>query len=139
MTGDERDALRPGSDRWRGPAGFAVLLVVASVLPIPSSGTGGSGGGEIPLGVGFTDPFHLVGYAVLAALMTRVTGRTRRGLFLAVVAAVAFGFGIELLQASIPWRTFAWRDVGVNAVGAVGGAVVSGLEYGSSLPGDSRE
>ena len=126
MREDERDALRAGSSRWRGPAGFAVLLLIASTLPVPS-GVFGGGGGEgsvVPLSIGLTDPFHVVGYAILVALVTRVTGRTPLGLLLAVVAAVGFGFGIELVQAPVPWRTFAWRDVGVNALGAVIGAVV---------------
>jgi len=68
-------------------------------------------------------PLHLVGYAILAVLASRVIGRGRRGLFLAVGAAVAFGFGIELLQAPIPWRSFAWSDAAVNAIGAVVGLV----------------
>jgi len=83
----------------------------------------------MPVAVGLTDPFHFVGYAVLAALATRLTGRTPYGLLVAVAAAVAFGFGIELVQARIPWRTFAWRDVGVNAAGAlVGAAAVAAHE-----------
>ena len=97
-------------------------------MPIPSGvfGGGGGEGGVVPLSIGLTDPFHVVGYAVLAVLATRLTGRTSRGLLLAVAGAVAFGFGIELLQAQIPWRTFAWRDVAVNAVGAsIGAAAVA--------------
>lgn len=136
MSRTERDAARPGVSRWLGPATFAVLLTVASVVPVPSSGAGGvldgagagSGGtGVIPVDVGLTEPFHVIGYAVLAALVTRATGRTRRGLLIAVVAATAFGFGIELVQAPIPWRTFAWWDVTLNAVGAVTGAVAVAL------------
>ena len=125
MTDRERTARQSESNRWREPTGGAVLLVIASILPIPSGGIGGGGGGEgsvVSLSIGLTDPFHFVGYAVLAALATQLTGRALSGLFLAVVGAVVFGFGIELLQTQIPWRTFAWRDVGVNAVGAVVGA-----------------
>jgi len=92
-------------------------------------GTSDTGGGT---GVEIVDvpprrrahrPLHLVGYAILAVLASRVIGRGRRGLFLAVGAAVAFGFGIELLQAPIPWRSFAWSDAAVNAIGAVVGLV----------------
>jgi len=103
VTEGERDPERSGPGRWRGLAGFAVLLTVASILPVSSivSATGGAGGGEhwpISVPLGHTDPFHLVGYAALAGLVARVTGETRRGLLLAVAATVAFGFAIELVQ-----------------------------------------
>jgi len=129
VTNGEREAPRPKSDQRRAPAGFAIVILIASVLPIPSGvfgdGAGGVGGSAtVPIAVGLTAPFHFVGYAILAALATRVTGRTPCGLLLAVVAAVAFGFGIEVVQAPIPWRTFAWQDVGINAAGAVVGAAI---------------
>ncbi|PHQ44826.1 hypothetical protein DJ68_16355, partial [Halorubrum sp. C3] len=76
-------------------------------------------------GIGLTDPFHLVGYAVLAALLVPVTREFRFGPLLAVAVAVAFGFGIELVQAPIPWRSFAWGDAAVNAGGAVIGAGIA--------------
>ena len=129
MTGDDADATRPRPNRWRNIAGFAALLAVASVVPISGGafdvGSLGTGGRSvIPIAFGLTDPFHVVGYAILAALVSRVTGRTYRGLLAAVVAATGFGFVIELVQAPIPWRTFAWRDVAINAVGAGLGAVI---------------
>ncbi|WP_049912266.1 VanZ family protein [Halorubrum kocurii] len=131
----DRGDRRGRGDRWAGTATFALALLVASLVPVswvaPGGGAGGGGsaGGAgdavrdaLPVEVVFTDPFHLVGYALLAALASRALGGGRRGLLLAVAAAVAFGFGIELVQAPIPWRSFAWRDAAVNAVGAVGGA-----------------
>ena len=42
-------------------------------------------------------------------------------------AATAFGFGIELVQAPIPWRSFAWTDAALNAAGAVVGAVTGAV------------
>lgn len=133
------------SDRWTGAAAFALAILVASLIPVSwvvpggagggndaggAGGTGDTGGGTgaeiidaLPFDVGLTDPFHLVGYAVLAVLASRATGRGRRGLLLAAGAAVAFGFGIELVQAPIPWRSFAWSDAAVNAMGAVVGLV----------------
>lgn len=136
MTDAEHDPGGAKPDRWRTLTSFAVLLVIASVVPIPSGvfAGGGSDGGAVPLSIGLTDPFHVVGYAVLAALATRLTGRTPRGLLLTVVGAVALGFGVELLQAQISWRTFAWRDVAVNAVGASIGAAAA---YGRRRGGDS--
>nr|WP_144921434.1 hypothetical protein [Halorubrum salsamenti] len=120
-----------------GTAAFALAVLVASVIPVswvaPGGGAeGASGGGGVgaaglvdalPLDVGLTDPFHLVGYAILTVLASRAIGRGRRGLLLAAGAAVAFGFGIELVQAPIPWRSFAWRDAAVNAAGAAIGLV----------------
>ncbi|WP_241991792.1 hypothetical protein [Halorubrum sp. SS7] len=105
-------------------------MLVASVVPVPgSSGGGGSALGGVldvlPAGVGLTDPFHLVGYAVLAALLVPVTRGNRLGPLLAAGGAVAFGLGIELVQAPIPWRSFAWRDAAVNAVGAAVGAAIA--------------
>ncbi|GAB6880548.1 hypothetical protein JCM17823_28220 [Halorubrum gandharaense] len=110
-------------------------MLVVSLVPIPGSGgSGGVGGGaggpvvgHLPSWVGLTDPFHLVGYAVLGALITLAAGTDRRGLVVAVTLATGFGFGVELAQATIPWRTFAWSDVAVNAVGAVAGASVASL------------
>ena len=118
-----------GRERARA-LGVALAVFVASVVPVPGSsgGSGGALGGVLdahPAGVGLTDPFHFVGYAVLAALLVPTTRRRRLGPLLAAAAAVAFGFGIELVQAPIPWRSFAWGDAAVNAVGAVIGAAAA--------------
>ncbi|MFO8115090.1 MAG: VanZ family protein [Halorubrum sp.] len=147
MTGSDRDR-RAGTDgpdaaaerRRTVAAAFAVVVLVASVLPIPAAPSGGCGGGTVggvgravvdafPAAIGVTGPFHFLGYAVLAALLVRAIGRERRvvAVAMAVTAATAVGFGIELVQAPIPWRSFAWSDAAVNAVGAVLGASVSAL------------
>lgn len=139
------------ADEWGGAwrpflAGTAVVLV-ASVLPVPDAlvGSGGGGGGApaVPFAVlGPTAAFHLIGYAGLAALATRATGFGRGdgredGLLetdsvaagaRAASASVTVGFCAELLQAPLAWRSFAWVDAGVNAVGAViGVAAVAAL------------
>jgi VanZ family protein len=106
---------------------FGLVVVIASVVPVPGS-AGGTAGTAFPFGIGLTDPFHLVGYAILAALVARAKEQRQRGrvaaLLVAIAVAVAVGFGIELVQATIPWRSFAWRDAAINAAGAViGGAV----------------
>ncbi|ELZ35533.1 hypothetical protein [Halorubrum tebenquichense] len=137
------------ADRWGGAwrpflAGTAVVLV-ASVLPVPDAlvGPGGGvGGGGAPVGplaaLGPTAAFHLIGYAALAALATRATGFGRGdaredglpetgavgGAARAASASTAVGFCVELLQAPLAWRSFAWVDAGVNAVGAVVGVMV---------------
>ncbi|WP_280587584.1 hypothetical protein [Halorubrum sp. Boch-26] len=149
MTGSDRrtDADRPETVSERAaerprvvPAAFAVVVFGGSVVPVPTASSGRHAGGvlsevvnALPAGVGFTVPFHVIGYAVLAALLVRAAtptaGRSRRrraGTALtAATAATAFGFGIELVQAPIPWRSFAWGDAAVNAAGAVVGAAVA--------------
>lgn len=117
--------------RWQiGTVAFALVVFLSSIVPVPSGASaGGSGNGVCPLcsalGVGLTGPLHFVGYAVLVALLARAMERRRRGLLVALVVAVAFGFGIELVQSTIPWRSFAWKDVAVNAAGAIVGIGVS--------------
>jgi len=114
---------------WIPAVAFAGVVFVASVVPIPGVGerppSGGDGNGTAALleSIGLTDPFHLIGYAILAVLVSQATGRHVRGLLVAAAVAVGFGFGIELVQAPIPWRGFAWRDVLLNAVGAGLGVV----------------
>lgn len=142
-----RDGPRaPG--RWVATGPWTPFLVatavvlVASVVPVPDAvvagggavdgAAAGSGGGPLAV-LGPTGVFHLVGYAGLAALSARATGRDGRGLLLAAAIAVAVGFGVELVQTAIPWRTFAWRDSLVNAIGAAAGVVAVAAR--SRLPG----
>ena len=124
-------------------------MFVGSVVPVPAS-SGGSGGGAfggalggvldaLPAGIGLTDPFHLVGYAVLAALLVPAARGRRYGPLLAAAGAVAFGFGIELVQAPIPWRSFAWGDAAVNAGGAVIGASVAVVRGRGPASASDRE
>lgn len=133
----DADADRSPGD-WSGPrtpggswtpflAGAAVVLV-ASLLPVPDAlvGSGGAPGGGAPVRLlsilGPTAVFHLIGYAGLAALATRATDRGG----VAAGASVAVGFFAELLQSQVAWRSFAWSDAAVNAVGAVIGVAAVG-------------
>lgn len=133
-NGDRIPSVAGVDGRWMPVALFAAVVFVASVLPVPSvpavaeavgvvtpGGSTAGSGERIPFGLALTDPFHAVGYAVLAAVAARATGRGGRSLVLAAAAAVAVGFGIELVQSTIPWRTFAWGDAAVNALGAGAG------------------
>ena len=159
---------------WTCVAAAAASVLVASLAPVPDLAAGGVGVpgevtaiGSLPPWVSLTTPFHVAGYAVIGALVTRAAcassvdqrqhweyrnddemGREATGpvddatepadgtaerttaeatsITVAVVAGVFFaaavGFGVELAQTTIPWRSFAWIDVGVNVVGAVTGA-----------------
>ncbi|WP_241996784.1 hypothetical protein [Halorubrum sp. SD626R] len=153
MTDSDRDRRRDRGARDRSPGARATrsrslatavgaLVFVGSVVPVPAAGASGSADGAVgvidgavdivavalPAGVGLTAPFHLLGYAVLAALLVPGTAREPRAVAAVAAAAVAtaFGFGIELVQAPIPWRSFAWSDAALNAVGAAGGAAIAG-------------
>ena len=128
---------------------FAAVVFAASVVPVPNPASAGGGSSfpaltlpnsTLPAWFGLTGPFHLVGYAVLAALARRAALRTGRtpaaAAALAVAAATGFGFGIELVQAPIPWRSFAWTDAAVNGVGAaIGTAVAAALRKLSAAGG----
>lgn len=109
------------SQRWVPPVLIAAVLLVASVVPPgPVGGTAG------PLPV--DELLHAAGYAALAgtlagALATR--GRsTRRAATLSFCGAVAYGIGIELVQAGVPYRAFSLADAGANTLGALVGAAV---------------
>jgi VanZ family protein len=68
---------------------------------------------------------HVVGYAALAASLSRAVPTADHGgpIVVAVTAAVCFGVGIELLQTAVPTRGFARSDIAADAIGsAIGGA-----------------
>lgn len=119
-----RSEGRGRRERWAPTVAVAVVVLAASLVPVPGDPSGTSG---VVGAVGLTTPFHVVGYAALAAVATRATGREYRGLLVAVALAAGFGFGVELLQATIAWRTFAWSDAAVNVAGAVIGVGIAGL------------
>lgn len=146
MRGSDADRSVPAwNERWTPFLAGAATVLAASLLPVPDalavSGADPGGGGAVgPLAsLGTTGAFHLIGYAGLAALAARATGRRREagretagigvpGALLAVGASVAVGLCAELLQSQVAWRSFAWVDAGVNAVGAVlGVAAVAAL------------
>lgn len=133
-----RDGLR----RWGPAAVVATAVLAASVvhpatveasmalLPLPDGSAGGGGGLPIPadkLG-------HLALYAALAAAAARGTLGTpdpRSPLVVAAVGAFAYGAGIELLQATLPYRSMEALDAAANGVGAVAGASTVGLVHRS--------
>lgn len=135
---------RPG--RWVPFLVGAAVVLVASVLPVPGAlvapgpPAGGSGGSALGV-LGPTGLFHLIGYAGLAVLAIRATGGSEgargvgvpgvRGAAAASGASVVVGLCAEVLQAPLPWRSFAWGDAGVNAVGALLG--VAGVSAVAAL------
>lgn len=91
------------------------IIAVGSLVPLPATG----GTSTIPL----TAAGHLIGYAVLAYVITAVYGSTVRTGMWAIILASGFGAGIELLQIFVPTREFAWGDIILNVVAATSGAI----------------
>ena len=118
---------------WVGVATLAVVILVASVVPVPDATpqTGPT------MGVGTTTLLHIAGYATLVAggvIAVARDGwpgrrRSRRVGIRAVADVIAlvalFGVGTELLQALIPWRTFAVAEIGLNATSAAVGGLAA--------------
>lgn len=129
--GSKSRSGRDGSDGTTGVrarrrvAVFALVVLIVSVIPLPGASVPGGGTSAFPFGIGLTVPFHLLGYAVLAWLLTGVAGRHPRGLVAAATLATGYGFGIEIVQTVVPWRSFAWTDVLLNALGAAVGTVMA--------------
>jgi VanZ family protein len=105
--------------RWAAVLVVAAAILLASVVD-PGRGAAAPG----PLGVVSLATWgHLLGYAALAgAVAAALAGRpVRTAVAVAVVAAVAYGAGIELLQSVIPARSFDPADAVANAAGAAVG------------------
>ena len=107
--------------------GYALTVVVASVLPTPAGGLTPTG----PLGVVGVDKWmHAVGYAVLGFGVASALGTRRaREIGWAVAAASLFGATLELVQALLPYRSCSLFDMGANVFGAVLGG---GLWYAAT-------
>ncbi|WP_202614485.1 VanZ family protein [Halostella litorea] len=113
--------------RYRVAAALAVaaVLTVGSLVP-----TGGSLSISGPLGLLGADKWlHGIAYAGLAGTTAfalvedvrvdvRLAARTGAG-------AVAYGVGMELLQAALPYRTFSLADAAANCVGAAVGVALA--------------
>ncbi|MCO8267997.1 VanZ family protein [Haloferax sp. AB510] len=114
--------LRENPRRAAIAVGYAFVVLVASVVPTPPGSLTPMG----PLGlVGLDKWVHAVGYAGLGFTVgAAVRARGRKEVVRAVVVVAAFGTGIELVQAVLPYRSFGVADVGANLLGAVvGGAL----------------
>ena len=118
---------------WVGVATLAVVILVASVVPVPDATPQTDPTGSVET----TTLLHVAGYATLSAggviAVARESWpwrrRSRRVGIRAVADVIAlvvlFGVGTELLQATIPWRTFAVAEIGLNAASAAGGGLAA--------------
>lgn len=117
-----RVPLLPRPVRVAAVAAVALFLLYASVVTPPSSGVP-----DRLLGVGVDKWLHVAAYAGLAgtlgyARLTPGSRLGRRSLAVVFAATLAYGLGIELVQAFLPARAFALADVVANGVGAAAGA-----------------
>ena len=126
-------ADRSVSALWLLIVVLAVAILVASVVPVPAATPQTDPTGSVDT----TTLLHIVGYATLTAggvIAVAREGwpgrrRSRRVEIRAVAGVVAlvalFGVGTELLQALIPWRTFAVAEIGLNAASAAVGGLAA--------------
>lgn len=119
MTGGlaRRAADTRPSLRWGTVLVVAGAVFLASVVDLGPAGAPTFG----PLGlVGADKWFHAAGYAAFAlAVAFALVAGGPSGVLLALVVPVAFGAGIEVLQAFLPPRTASTTDALANAVGAL--------------------
>jgi len=116
---------------------LAVAILVASVVPVPAATPQTDPTGSVDT----TTLLHIVGYATLTAggvIAVAREGwpgrrRSRRVEIRAVAGVVTvvalFGVGTELLQALIPWRTYAVTEIGLNAASAAGGGLLATMWF----------
>lgn len=101
--------------RWQVVAVLAVVVLVASLVPAGGRTLAG------PFGAFGADKWlHAISYAAIAGAVTYADGRALVG----VLAAVAYGGLVELLQAGVPYRSASALDAVANGVGATIGAAV---------------
>ena len=125
------------STLWLTVGVLAVTILVASVIPVPAATPQTDPTGSVDT----TTLLHIVGYATLAAggvIAVAREGwpgrhRSRRVEISAVASIVGlvalFGVGTELLQATIPWRTYAVAEVGLNAASAAVGGLLATMWF----------
>jgi len=130
-------ADRSVSALWLLIVVLAVAILVASVVPVPAATPQTDPTGSVDT----TTLLHIVGYATLAAggvIAVAREGwpgrrRSRRVEIRAVAGVVTvvalFGVGTELLQALIPWRTYAVTEIGLNAASAAGGGLLATMWF----------
>ncbi len=110
----------PQRARWGTVVLVAGTILVVSAVPIP--GAVPEEGGGVPTSV----LFHFLGYATLSALLAfaRLARQRAARAATGLAGASTYGVLIECLQSPIPYRSFSYLDMLVNAAGASLGAVI---------------
>ena len=111
--------LVPARLRWALVGAAALTVLCFSVVPLPGTGPLATGPlGLLPLSLWA----HALGYAGLAVLLAYALHTSPRPdwqvLLVVFLAATGYGIGMELVQLTVPGRTFDVADVLVNAAAA---------------------
>lgn len=106
--------------------GIASVLLLAGIVPTGSLFGRGPAGATVEVGpilLGLDVWLHVLGYGALAAALVLSADRISLPVLIsAVVAGIAFGAAVELLQVSLSFRTGSPIDGLATATGAVLGA-----------------
>lgn len=96
---------------------YASIVFAASVVNPPSGGQPTAG----PFGLVGADKWvHAIAYAVLTVLLAyALWASTFRLLVVVAVVASVYGVGIELVQSTLPFRTFDRLDAVANTLGVL--------------------
>lgn len=117
--------MRPGSWLWRVVFIGALAGTAWFSLRRPS---------ELPSAFLISDVLsHGVGYAALGALALLSGLRP----VWALVVAGSYGLLLEVAQGLVGYRTFEWKDVVVNIVGALIGIAITSWSFRLRLPASS--
>lgn len=118
--------------RYLPSIAFAVLLLVASLVPAPETGGPSL---PAPLGIALDKWVHAGSYGALTVLLAWSRGsRDLAAVAVLVAVAVGYGGGIELLQGLVPSRSPSVADAVANTVGAVvGGGLWMALRTVTSM------
>ena len=110
--------LVPRWVRWSLVVAVLVTLLVASVVRPPATPPARDPFGLVPLSTWL----HAIGYAGLAFVLAYALQTSPRPdwqiLCVVFAFATAYGAGIEVIQSTLAYRTFAVGDILVNAGGA---------------------
>ena len=102
---------------WRA-AGWLLIAVVSVGSVVPERTLDALGALEIPDKVE-----HATSYFVLMIWFAGL--HTRRGYALIAIGLVALGFGLELVQGQLGYRTFDWLDLWADIAGVAVGWVLA--------------
>jgi VanZ family protein len=107
---------RPGTRPWRWALVLlAVAITVLALLPAPPR----------QASLGWDKLNHVVAFASLAVCAVFGWRESRAARLAVLLALLAFGGAIELLQLQVPNRSGEWTDLGADAVGLGLGATLA--------------
>lgn len=95
-----------------------LLIMIASVVPVPSPQTGFSASDKLA---------HVVMYGLTSVFVYKVylqKTTPARALYLSVAISALYGATMEVIQFFLPYRSFSPGDITANTVGAFCGSML---------------